>query len=50
MSDPDLEETWWDYREEFKRLNYWFNIDRFDRRQANQKLKEQFTIPEEDKV
>lgn len=47
MSDPDLEETWWDYREEFERLNYWFNIDRFDQRQINQKLKEQFAVQEE---
>jgi hypothetical protein len=22
LSNPDLEETWWDFREEFERLNY----------------------------
>jgi hypothetical protein len=50
ISDPDLEEIWWVYREEFERLNFWFNIDRFDRRQINRKLKEQFAMKEEDKV
>jgi hypothetical protein len=43
LNDPDLEETWWDYREECKRLHYWLNIDRLDRHQLNQKLREQFT-------
>src|SRR5690606_18294389 len=49
MSDPGLEETWWDYREEFEQLNYWFNSDRCDLLQVNQKLKVQFAVQEEDR-
>lgn len=42
LSDPDLEETRWDYADEFKRLRYWIDVDRFDRRLTNQKLQEHF--------
>jgi hypothetical protein len=47
FSDPNLEENRWDYQAEFERLNYWLNIDRIDRQQINQQLKEQFAVPEE---
>lgn len=42
LSDPDLEETRWDYADEFKQLRYWIDVDRFDRRLTNQKLQEHF--------
>ena len=48
--DPDFEEVLGDYIEEFRRLNYWFNIDRFDRRTANRKLKERFLAQMEKEV
>ena len=50
FSDPDLEENQWEYRDEFERLNYWLNIDRIDRSQINQKLKEQFDVQEEENI
>ena len=50
FSDPDLEENQWEYRQEFERLNYWLNIDRIDRSQINQKLKEQFDVQEEENI
>ena len=50
VSDPDLEETWWDYTEECKQLQYWLNIDRLDRRQLNQRLREHFSPQVEEEV
>ena len=50
LSDPDLEETRWDYVEEFKQLHYWLNIDRLDRHQVNQKLKEHFEVQVEENI
>jgi hypothetical protein len=42
LSDPDLEETRWDYADEVKQLLYWLHVDRFDRRTANRRLREHF--------
>lgn len=40
LSDPDLEETRWDYADEVKQLLYWLHVDRFDHRTANERLRE----------
>jgi len=42
LGDPDLEETRWDYAGEIKQLLYWLDIDHFDRRTVNRRLREFF--------
>jgi hypothetical protein len=42
LKDPDLEETRWDYADEVRQLLYWLDVDRFDRRHANRRLRELF--------
>jgi hypothetical protein len=49
LSDPDLEETRWDYADEFKQLHYWCNVDQFDRHQVNDLLQEKLNSPVEEK-
>jgi hypothetical protein len=42
LKDPDLEETRWDYADDVRQLLYWLDVDRFDRRKANRRLREIF--------
>ena len=51
LGDPALEETRWDYADEIKQLLYWLDIDHFDRREVNRRLREIFdkeSEPEEE--
>lgn len=43
LKDPDLEETRWDYADELRQLLYWLEVDRFDRRKVNRRLREIFS-------
>jgi len=42
LKDPDLDKTRWDYADELRQLLHWLDVDRFDRRHANRRLRELF--------
>jgi hypothetical protein len=42
FEDPDLEENRWDYADEVRNLLYWLDINRFNRRKVNKRLREIF--------